>query len=89
MVSKKSLNYQKIPHSACCMISILLHKGFSISQCAESLGTTERTIERILRGGRPSKRLHALVTAYYLNQMYLLRRGLKLGRRDEISVPIE
>lgn len=69
MMSKNLLNYQKIPHSACCMISILLQKGISVPQCAVSLETTERTIRRILAGGQSSRRLESALTALYVHHM--------------------
>lgn len=64
---QKTNTLKKIPASCCCLISVLLSQGFSLSVIADQINVSQRTLRRLLLGHKTSLKTQTALVNFYLH----------------------
>jgi hypothetical protein len=67
MMIQKTNTLKKIPALGCCLVSILLNQGFSLSIIASEVGVSQRTLRRVLLGHPSSLKTKSALVNFYLH----------------------
>lgn len=57
----------RIPASSCCLISVILNRGATLSHIASEVGVSERTLRRVLTGHQCSSKTQSALINFYLH----------------------